>query len=363
MKLEISLYKFDAKSDYLPYYTKHYIETTTENTLLDILQTINKESEFGFENSLESAVVVNGLYTTLGLTLKQIKKDFGKCLQIDPLSNRSAYKDLLINDDVFYEKLTLLNDLSNEDRATYESYKIYYYASNSLNFNKDYIGDAFILLASKLLEKKSNVKAINEALLDEKNGIVFHTNLANRVYDFDQTVESKIKEVQKKLTLTKPLEEQNFKPNSTKTISFEDKYENSLVKHSFEEFNIAYYKGESSCENTELLIDTLKAKKLTLSSMNNDLAMDTFHKNPNFSYKLAAEVMLDAFDNSADFIVVDSLQAFYLLDFNRKELQKASGRDITLPVIHTSELSLLANGSHDSARKTLSQHDINPDII
>ncbi len=84
MKLEISLYKFDAKSDYLPYYTKHYIKPKNEKNLLDILKTIHKESPFGFEKNKNSAVVVNGLYTTLDLTLEQIKQDFGSHLQIEP---------------------------------------------------------------------------------------------------------------------------------------------------------------------------------------------------------------------------------------------------------------------------------------
>jgi len=363
MKLEISLYKFDAKSDYLPYYTKHYINITSQNNLLDILETIHKQTPFGFENKLESGVVVNGLFTTLNLSLEQIKKDFGRSLQIDPLSGNRSYKDLLINEDPFYEKLALLENLSDEEKALYESYKIYYYASNTLNFNKKYIGDAFILLASDLLEKKSNEKIIKETLLDEKDGILFHTNLSNRIYNFDNSIETKIKAVQEKLTLSKLLTDQNFKPNSTKTIDFGNGCTTSLVKHSFKEFNIAYYKGPASCEKTQTLIDTLEAKTLLLPSMNNDLAMNTFHKNPSFSYRLAAEVMLDAFDNSADFIVVDNLQTFYLLDFNRKELEKVSGREITLPVIHSNELSQLVSGLHDNARKTLNQHDINPDII
>lgn len=83
--------------------------------MLDILETIHKESSLGFEK-INFGVVVNGLYTTLDLTLEQIKQDFGSSLEIEPLSTARAYKDLLINDDVFYEKLSLLEEVISERR-------------------------------------------------------------------------------------------------------------------------------------------------------------------------------------------------------------------------------------------------------
>lgn len=364
MKLEISLYKFDAKSDYLPYYTKHYIKPKNEKNLLDILQTIHKESPLGFEKNKTFGVVVNGLYTTLDLSLEQIKQDFGSHLCIEPLSTARAYHDLLINDDIFYEKLSSFSQpLSEEDKALYESYKLYYYASNTLNFNKNYIGDAFILLAHTLLQKGFDKKEIAALLLDEKTGISFHTNLSHRIYNFDASIEEKIQQLQEEFNLIKPIQEQNFKPNSTKTIDFDKACGTSIVKHSFKDFNIAYYTGLKGCEKTQTLLDSLEAKKISLPSLCNDLAMNTFHANPNFSYALTAQVMLDAFDNNADFIVVDNMQAFYLLDFNRKELEKVSGREILLPVIHSNELSKLVCGLHDEAKKTLAQHAVNPDLV
>ena len=48
MKLEISLFKFDKNSDYLPYYTKHFLKIENEINILDILNTINKNAKLGF---------------------------------------------------------------------------------------------------------------------------------------------------------------------------------------------------------------------------------------------------------------------------------------------------------------------------
>lgn len=364
MKLEISLYKFDAKSDYLPYYTKHYIKPKNEKNLLDILETIYKDAPFGFEKNKHFGVVVNGLYTTLDLTLEQIKKDFGSDLQIEPLSTSRAYKDLLVNDDVFYEKLSLLYDEVTDDvKKVYESYKLYYYASNTLDINKNYMGDALILLAASLLEKGANKEKIHSVLLDEKNGIVFHTNLSNKIYNFDATVEETIKHLQKTLNVVKPLSDQVFKASHAKVLKFDKDITPSSIQHSFSEFNIAYYKGLQACETTQSLLNTLEAKQLLLPTLTNDLAMDTFHVNPFLTYNLVAQMMLDAFDNDADFIVVDNIHTFYLLDSNRKELEKVSGREVYVPIIHINELAQLAYGFHDDVKKSLSQHAVNPEII
>ena len=364
MKLEISLYKFDAKSDYLPYYTKHYIKTKNEKNLLDILETIYSQSPFGFEKNKNFGVVVNGLYTTLDLTLEQIKHDFGSDLQIEPLSTARAFKDLLINDDVFYEKLSLLEEvISEEDKKVYESYKLYYYASNTLKFNKNYIGDALVLLAAQLLQKGANEEKIHAVLLDEKEGIHFHTNLSNKIYNFDTSVENTIQHLLASLNITQSLEEQNFKPSNVKALNVNKEWNKATIQHTFKDFNIAYYTGLKGCEKTQMLMDNLEAKQIQLPSLKDDLAMNTFHANPYLTYNLVAQMMLDAFDNNADLLIVDNMQTFYLLDAHRKELEKVSGREVLLPVLHSSELNALACGFHDEAKKTLTQHAVNPKII
>ena len=111
------------------------------------------------------------------------------------------------------------------------------------------------------------------------------------------------------------------------------------------------------------LLDNLNAKILNLHSMKNDLAMETFHINQDFTYKLAANMLLEAFDNSADLLIVDNDEVFYLLDYNRRKLQRISGREILLPIIHVNELEKLASGDHVSVKQSLERHLVNPDII
>lgn len=364
MKLEISLFKFDAKSDYLPYYTKHFVKIKEERTLLDVLKTINKDDEFAFNPHIDFGVVLNGLHTTLDIELETIKKEFGSELQIEPVSIKRVYKDLLINEDDFNDKFKLFEAFTTQaDKALYDSYKLYYYASNTLNFNPEYVGDALALLAYDLIQKQpENKTAILELLNAKESGLVFHTSLKNRVFNLPEEVENNIASLQKELNIISEPSVQLFKKGS-KSIDFDKPCGTSIIKHTFKEFNIAYYNGSKGCEKTQNLLHALDANYLQLQTMSNDVAKEVYHLNEDFTYKLAAEVILDAFDNGADFMVVDNEHDFYLFDGKRSELQRVSGREVNLPVIHSNELSKLVCGLHDEAQKTLVQHSINPQLI
>ncbi|WP_419765285.1 MAG: DUF5644 domain-containing protein [Arcobacter sp.] len=371
MKLDISLFRFDCKSDYLPYYTKHFVNMDENNTLLTILNKLNSENEFSFENNQQTYIVVNGIYMSVMTTCKQIKTAFGADIRIEPLSIRRVNKDFIMNEDDFNSKLSILaefissdilnNQIDKEFKELYQSYKPYFYASNTLNIEHDYIGDAILLLASHLIEKFPNKeKDILNRIKDCEYGIEYHTSLSNRILNFDQTLEDKIIALRNKLNIAKPATEQKF--NTSKSIDF-GSFKNSLeIKHSFEDFNLAYLKSEDSQEKSNL-ISSLKAKVLNLQTLNQDLAKDTFHINPELTYKITSNLMLDAYDSGADFIVVDNDQDFYLLDSNRKNMQRVIGREINIPVLHINELENLAIGEHEIAKSTLKKHIIDPEII
>lgn len=360
MKFEISLFKFDYKSDYLPYYTKHFLNVDENHTLLFLLNKINEEHPLSFENNTEAFVVVNEIFTSVMTRVKDLKKSFGSDLKIEPLSIRRACNDLIINEDDFNEKLSILKPfltLDSELKKLYNSYKPYFYASNTLNFEYDYIGDAILLLASDLIKKFPNKESeILKTIKECDYGIDYHTDLTNRVFNFDKTIEEKISLLKTKLNVIK-----EFK--APKTLSFGEFKNTSEIKHDFNEFNLAYYKGSKACNETLNLIGKLKANILNLQTLNEDIAKETFSQNPNFTNKIASKIMLDAFDNGADLLIVDNEQDFYLFDTNRKELEKVAGREITIPVIHKNELEKLATGEHESVRATLKAHSINPEII
>jgi len=371
MKLDISLFRFDCKSDYLPYYTKHFVNVEENNTILTILNRLNSENEFSFENDQKTYVVVNGVYMNVMTTCKQIKTTFGTDIKIEPLSIRRVNKDFIMNEDDFNSKLSILAEFISSDilstqidkefKELYLSYKPYFYASNTLNIEYDYIGDAILLLASQLIEKFPNKeKAILNRIKECEYGIEYHTSLSNRILNFDQTLEDKIISLKNKLNISKPIDKQKF--NTSKSIDFGSFKNSSEIKHSFEDFNLAYLKSEDSKEKSNL-ISNLKAKVLNLQTLDQDLAKDTFHINPELTYKITSNLMLDAYDSGADFIVVDNDQDFYLLDSNRKNMERVIGREINIPVLHINELENLAIGEHEIARNTLKKHIVDPEII
>lgn len=365
MQLEISLFKFDYKSDYLPYYTKNFVKVKKEKTLLDLLNSINNEHPFGYRNSKNFNVVVNGIYTNATIPIDELTKNFGKDLTIEPISIRRAHTDLLINDADFQERLAILSEfIEDEDIARYKDYKIYFYASNTINFEYDYIGDSLLLLAHDLIEKdKSKEQEILSAISQYDCGAEYHTSLANRVYNFDSSIEDKIFAIKKKLNLTKNIKEQDFTLEKKNKLNFGTFDEIKEIKHDFNDFNIAYYKGLEEDDETSSLLSKLNAKLINTQTMNYDLALDTFHINSDFIMKVASTIILDAFDNSADLLVVDNEDTFNLFDSNRKTLQETSGRDIILPVIHKNELAKLAIGLHDEVRQTLSKHSVDPELV
>lgn len=363
MKLEISLFRFDYKSDYLPYYTKHIVKIKDEKNLLDIFKTINEDQAFGFKDCEYYTVAINGVFAHLNITIEELKNSFGKEITIEPMSIRRAHTDLLVNEDDFNERLNILASYKDEELTnTYNSYKIYYYASNTLNYEKNYIGDAILLLAYDLIQKfPKEEKNILKTIQDNEVGIEFHTSLTNRVYKLDEKIENNIQTIKNALNISK--DEQNFRVNNTYIMDFGEFETLNNIKHDFKDFNIAYYEGINGCDATKELLDTLNAKQLNLESLKVDLALDTFHINPDLTYKLASNMMLDAFDQNADLLIVDSVDLFYLCDYNRKELSRVAGRDVSIPVIHKNELSKLAMGSHHSVRQTLEKHIINPELI
>lgn len=365
MKLEISLFRFDYKSDYLPYYTKNFIKVENEKTLLDIFKNINEENPFGFEDKDDFYVVVNKVYTNASISIDELISTFGKDLTIEPISIRRAHTDLLINDADFHERLKVLSEfIDDEDKAKYESYKIYFYASNTINYEYDYIGDPILLLASDLIEKnKNNEQDILNALNEYDCGAQYHTSLEKRVYNLDSEIEKKITELKAKLGVSKPLKEQNFSLEKKNLLNFGIFNEIKEIKHDFHDFSLAYFEGTNKDSQTKELLEKLNAKVLKTPSMNNDLALDTFHLNSDFTIKLASNAMIEAFDNGADLLVVDDDNLFNLFDSNRKSLANACGRDVILPVIHKNELAKLAIGEHEQVKQTLSKHTIDPEIV
>ena len=232
------------------------------------------------------------------------------------------------------------------------------YEENNINPHR-YLQIYFTYYGSKRTIIYSKNKILQK-LSEEENGASNYTSLKNRIFNFDLAIEEKIFELQTSLKLREDIEKQNFRVNTTLIIDFGSFEENCEIKHDFNDFIFAYYNRNDKASN---LISQLKAKVLNLESLNLDLARNTFNKNQEITYNVASTILLDVFDNNADFLVVDNDEDFYIFDYNRKLLEKCCGRDVLIPIIHVNELQKLASGNHQEAKATLNKHQIDPEII
>ena len=93
-------------------------------------------------------------------------------------------KDLQIDRSDFIDKLSLIDEyIGAEQNIAYrKSTELAYYASNTLNYNRDYIGDHVLIIAADIIEKRFELRnEIIEKLISEENGLWYHTSLENRM--------------------------------------------------------------------------------------------------------------------------------------------------------------------------------------
>lgn len=194
-KLELSVFRFDAKTDFLPYYKKHILKIDKAKTLNDLFVLIQGEDlSFDYPKDEFAAIKLNGkaLFTTL--SIDEVVTSFGKSLTLEPLSTKRVVKDMIINDDDFYESFDLLDALvTAKDKATFKSYILFHYASSVLEFMPQFQGDALFAFAyDMILKYPARKQEILNVVANEHTGIFYHVRLCNKVHPCGAQVEQKI---------------------------------------------------------------------------------------------------------------------------------------------------------------------------
>jgi succinate dehydrogenase/fumarate reductase-like Fe-S protein len=193
-KLRLSVFRFDAKSDYLPFYKKHIIKIDGEKTLNDLLLVIKEEDLlFDFPTDKNAAIRVSGQNLFTDVKIDTIVENFGDELTLMPMSEKRALKDLIVNKDDFYDKFDLLDAYVNaSDRKRFEELVLYHYASDVNRYSDEFQGDALFLFAYEMIEKYPAYRGKILDILDNEHGIWLHTNLCGKVFPVDYSVEEKI---------------------------------------------------------------------------------------------------------------------------------------------------------------------------
>lgn len=367
-KVNIELFRFNAQTDYLPYYKKYTLTFDANTRINDLLSMINDQEAFGYKEN--GNLKVNHLYINAKEKVQTLVEQCGTDLRFDPISEFRAKKDLLIDNSDFVEKLGLLAQyLSAEEMVSYrQRTELIYYASNTLKHHRDYIGDHVLFIAAELLDKHFEWRnALMELVTDADNGVWFHTSLEHRL--LDASVEAKIQKVCY-------LAERFIQPSSklAKKVNtllcsadkVEDEHQDSVgiqkVTQGFEGFRIAAYHGVKQSALEQLIVHS-GASAVKLASSKDDLAAGSVYGNEAFSLKIASEVLLEAKDADADFVLVknESMKSFF--DQKQKKMEKLSGRDIGVSIISQSQFVQLLEGEKDHTALGFDQHVIKPAFL
>ncbi len=196
-KVKFKVFRFNADEDYLPYYDEYDMDVTSEDVVLDVLNRIKWEHDgsFSYRRSCRHgicgacAIKVNGRST---LACKERMFDmvelFGEELTLDPLSQKRAIKDMIIDKSDFWEKHAavtpyLVADIEEEPKSENivspeDEHKLLdadlciqcgacHYACPVVEINEEYFGPAAFAAAYRFSadvrdEDKERLKNINE---------------------------------------------------------------------------------------------------------------------------------------------------------------------------------------------------------
>ncbi|MCF6173373.1 MAG: DUF5644 domain-containing protein [Campylobacteraceae bacterium] len=194
-ELRLSVFRFDAKSDYLPFYKKHIIKVDGDKTIDNLLGMLKEEDRlFDYPKSKNAAIKISGKTVSTAIKVSDIVENFGTELTLMPISEKRASKDLIINSDDFDEKFDLIDAfIDSVDRKRYKELIVYHYASDTYVYSDNFQGDALFLFAYEMIQKHiGQKKNILNILDNEENGIWLHTNICGKLFPADYSIENKI---------------------------------------------------------------------------------------------------------------------------------------------------------------------------
>lgn len=339
MKLHIRAFFFNAQTDYLPYYKQFTLTLEDEAKAKDLLAAIQAQNE-NFEYPKQKTIFrINGLIVTANEKISDIVEVLGTELQIDPSSSYRANNCLRFNDKDFMESYALLEPYCDEeDLKFYKSLYALHYASETSNYKRDYIGDAVLVLAHRLIANGSEHKAAILKAISEADSGLFDCEYENNLFDSEDHTQAinelktmakgndeSIPSVFEKLIdkfMGKKTEEEHFQKRIPSTIE------------SIAGKNAAYYSG-GDVVNATMAEDIQKAgatfvKFAKSAKLSGASIVEESRK---LALSKAGTILLDAFDSGAQVLIVENEADFALFSKNLKEIEKVMGRDIPLQII------------------------------
>jgi len=139
----------------------------------------------------------------------------------------------------------------------------------------------------------------------------------------------------------------------------------TMIKKPFSKFSTAIFNGNKThnLSTNDNILSILEINIVDFETQNDSDGYEVLSASPTIAKRLAGKVMLDMFDNAADFVVTNDARSFYMFDNLQKSLETTVGRDIELSVFSTPQIILLALGCDDITKMGLDTHKVVTNLI
>ncbi|MBD5164858.1 MAG: DUF5644 domain-containing protein [Helicobacter sp.] len=247
-KISLELFRFDIKTDYLPYFAKLIIKINPQKSLLDLLAMIQENVlEYGYN---AYGFKINGVVVfDFSLKIEDLIKNFGLEWKIEPLNPHLALKDLIIDVQPFLQKIESLKSVGLDELAQEEvqsvlkdaefrglealdtetqsiedafllSFLPFAYATPLSVENPEYLGEAYFILAASLYAKHKT-QEILEAVCELENGILNAQSLQTYLFPQNTKFDACINELKRIVfEMSENSKIQSFKSKLLKKVNF-----------------------------------------------------------------------------------------------------------------------------------------------
>jgi len=344
IELTVKAFFFNTKTDYLPYYKSFsfIIKENNDLKIKDILPMI-KEKNFMFSYPSKDLLFrVNGLIVTGQESLNRVIEKLGTELTIDPASKYRSINGLIIDNHDFihnYRRLFSCAYAKKECLSYYIELYPQHYASETFEYNKEYIGDAILILAKKMIEYNSQCKdRVLEAINDQYNGIN-QCEYENNVFD-GKDYSADIEWLKVELKKYKKLENRHNIYHQL-TRYYLNKKRKRVKIDSLKGKNIALYIGYKNSNQQELMeiykTITKIGKYIPFSMSKKTAGQTLIDINPSMTYQKGGRLLLDAYDSGAEVLILAKESDYRLFTSIIVDIERRVGREIPLAIISIEE--------------------------
>ena len=334
-KLEIRAFFFNAKTDYLPYYKNFNITVDADATVKDILAQIQEVNENFSYPKQKLIMKINGLVVEAKQTVSSIVERLGTSLQIDPVSSYRSNDGLKINDNDFMQSFDLLAPYASEsDLKYYKTLYALHYASETENFDREYIGDAVLVLAHKMISEGSEHKeAILDAITSVNSGLLdceYENNLFN--------AEDHTASIDELKAMVKPEDSPSLVAQLLARFAKKDEVKveevapvakrKAITIDDLKNKHIAYHVGSAKdkIKSIQQMIASIGANEVSFSRTHKLSGLGIIEDNKDLALKKAGTTLLDAFDAGAEVLLVEDNALLDMFMKNFSDIEKIIGR-------------------------------------